>query len=164
MNLRRKILCALVLAIVATGLLLAWHWRPARQVALHQQHLLQAVENRNWPKVSSFLADDYRDRWRQDKFHALANLRQALADFLALGVQERDPVVLEWSEGDAVVKARLQCVGSGGPISQFVMQRLEEFHEPFVFRWRHRSWMPWDWALIAVDQPELPSLPMEEEL
>jgi hypothetical protein len=162
MSFRRKILCALGLVIIVAGLLLAWHWSPARQVALHQQHLLQAVENRNWSKVSGFLAEDYRDRWRQDKSLALANLRQALADFLALGVQEKGRT-LEWRNNDAVVRAHLQLVGSGGPIAQFVLQKLDEFHEPFVFTWQHRSWHPWDWALIAVDQPELPSLPTDGE-
>jgi hypothetical protein len=162
MSFRGKVLCVLVLAMVAVGLLLAWHWSPARQVALHQSHLLQTVENRNWPKVSGFLSEGYRDRWRQDKSQVLANLRQALADFLALGVQEKSRT-LEWRNSDAVVRAHLELVGSGGPIAQFVMQRLDEFHEPFVFTWRHRSWRPWDWALIAVDQSELPSLPTEEE-
>jgi hypothetical protein len=45
-------------------------------------------------------------------------------------------------------------VGSGGPIAQFVMQESENLTAPFSFKWRKESWMPWDWALVEVTQPQ----------
>ncbi len=135
-------------------LALALHWQPTRQVRLHQEHLLEAVQNRKWKTAGEFLAEDYRDRWGQTKTDVLAQLPQVFGDFLALGVIGEDGAV-SWSESEPTVRERIRIVGSGGPIAQIVMQRSQAFTQPFSFRWRRQSWRPWDWALVEADQPEL---------
>lgn len=140
-------LCVILVAFVI-------HWLPARQVRLHQEHLQKAVENRDWRKVGDFLDDDYRDQWGQTKTIALGHLHEAFRDFLAIGLVNED---FEIRRGDdaLVVQSRMKIVGSGGPIAQWVMHEVEQLHEPFSYTWRRQSWMPWDWALVSVSQPEI---------
>jgi hypothetical protein len=133
---------------------LALHWRPSRQVRLHQEHLLETAGARNWKKVERFLAPDYKDRWGQSRADVLQRLPQAFQDFLACSV-EQDPAELAWNGDTAVVRARIRILGSGGAITRFVMAEVNGLREPFALSWRKQSWKPWDWALVAVDQPEI---------
>lgn len=147
-----RLRAALIGAVLAV-LLLALHWRPSRQVRLHQDHLLGAVQDRKWKSVGEFFAEDYKDRWGQTKPDALSALPQAFGDFLACGVISENARIT-WQEGAPTVHANIRIVGSGGPIAQFVMQQSRALTEPFSFRWRRGSWRPWDWKLVAVDQPQ----------
>ena len=146
--------CSLTAILIFAGLLLALHWRPGRQVRLHQQHFLRAVEDRNWKKVSAFVAPDFKDRWRQTRSIVLARLPQVFANFLVCGIESSDSLLL-WQDGTGVVQSRIRIVGSGGPIAQYIMEEAANLKQPFSFIWRHQSWKPWDWTLVEVDQPEL---------
>jgi hypothetical protein len=143
-----------IAVILLVALSLALHWRPSRQVRLHQEHLLLAVGERNWRKVGDLVATDYRDRWQQDRKILLTRLPQFFQDFFVCGVLGGEPT-MDWQGGACAVKSRIRFVGTGGPIAQFIIRQSEEQRQPFTFRWRHQSWKPWDWALVEVDQPEL---------
>lgn len=147
-----KILLAVV-AILALGAL-AWHWSPRRQVELHQRTLLRAVENHDWKKFGGLLAADYRDRWGHRREVILGRLPSAFQDFFACGVLQEFPLI-ETTGGDARVTARARFVGSGGPVAQFLITRSAELRQPFTFSWRRAGWLPWNWELTAVDQPEI---------
>lgn len=144
----------LIAAPLVLGLLLALHWRPGRQVRLHQEHFLRAVEDRNWAKVGDFVAPDYRDHWQQDRKQLLENLPPVFGDFLACGILERD-VTLAWKDGAGMIASRLEVVGSGGPIAQAVIDRTAGLKQPFALIWRRQSWKPWTWKLVSAGQPEL---------
>jgi len=155
--LRRLLIAAILLACAV----LALHWRPGRQVRLHQQHLQEAVENRNWKKVAGFVAENYSDSWGQSKAIAMQRLPDAFQDFIACGVLA-EGASLEWKNGACAFKARIHIVGSGGPLSQLVIQEMDNLRQPFEFQWRRQSWKPWDWALAGVSQPEIPVLKVEQ--
>lgn len=149
---RLQILLA-TLAVVAISAL-AFHWSPGRQVRLHQQNLQKAVEKRKWERVGEFVADDYTDRWGQNRARALEHLPQAFQDFLAIGILNEDVVIR--ADGDRhIFEARIKIVGSGGPLAQFVMDRVDGLKQPFSFAWRRQTWKPWDWRLVQIDQPEI---------
>ena len=145
---------ALGLAAFAIAIWLALLWQPARQVRLHQQHLLRAVEKRNWTNVGKFIGAEYRDRWGHDKENVIAQSAQVFGQFLFcnIGAQEHS---LNLADGTGTIGVRLTLGGTGGPIADFAKQRVNALTEPFLFKWAHRSWKPWDWELIAVDQPQL---------
>ncbi len=46
------------------------------------------------------------------------------------------------------------------PVRDAAGRKLEK---PFVFKWRHQSWKPWDWALVEIDQREL-EIPSDPEM
>ena len=83
---------------------------------------------------------------------------KSFAQFFVLGITLENPEQ-SVSGKSGEVSARLLAKGSGGPLAQLVIERLQGLHEPFTFRWQRRSWKPWDWALVRVDQPtlEIPS-------
>ena len=133
---------------------LLWLWQPARQVRLHTEDFLEAVESRDWKIMSQRIADDYSDRWGHDKREVVERSREVFAQFFVLAIEARDLAVGE-SDGLGDASARLTLRGSGGPLAQIAVQRAAELRSPFVFTWRQRSWKPWDWALVRVEQPEL---------
>ena len=144
----------LSLAAVAIVIFLALLWQPARQVRLHQAHFLKAVGKRNWETVGQFIEAEYHDRWGHDKENVLAQSAQVFGQFLFCNSQAEERALVR-ENGRAAVGAKLTMGGTGGPIADYAMQRVNALTEPFVFTWVRRSWKPWDWELTAVDQPEL---------
>ena len=150
----------LVLAAVALAIYLTLLWQPARQVRLHHEHLLKAVAKRNWRSVGEFIAADYHDRWGHDKENVLAQSAQVFGQFLFCNFQSEERTLALEGNG-ATLTARLTLGGTGGPIADFAKQHVNSLSEPFIFKWERRSWKPWDWQLVAVDQPQLdiPEMP-----
>ena len=142
------------LAALALAIFLALLWQPARQVRLHQRHLLKAVEKRNWTNVGKFIGAEYRDRWEHDKENVIGQSRQVFGQFLFCNIAaEEHSLIL--ADDAATIGVRLAITGSGGPIAEMVKQRVNALTEPFTFKWTRRSWKPWDWELLSVDQPQL---------
>ena len=150
----RKYAPAAVAAVIALALFLLWLWKPERQVRLHTSHFLKAVERRNWDRAQDFLGLTYSDRWHHTRESAMADAREAFRQFLFLTVQNHtDACDMEGDHATAHTVVRIS--GSGGPVAQLVMERVNDLHSPFLFTWRKASWKPWDWQLERVDHPEL---------
>ena len=147
-------------ALVAVGLLLVtlawlrWWTQPERQVPRAQARLMAALESRNFDDVSRTLADDYRDRWQQDKQIVMERCRQVFGQFAMLTV-EREFVELN-SVGDQWrLSEKVRLKGLGGPIAMVAREEVNALHEPFTMVWHRRSWKPWDWELQSVEHPAL---------
>ena len=150
----RKHLYVFVLALLGLAPYSAWLWQPERQVRLHTAHLLKAVEGRRWKKVDSLVADNYSDRWRHDKEFVLRASNEVFGQFIFLTIQS-EPLSCSVSGSTGVTQDRVKVSGSGGPIAQVVIERVDRLRQPFVFTWERMSWKPWDWRLTRFDQPEL---------
>lgn len=132
----------------------AWLWQPERQARLHQQHLLRAFEERDWGDIAGFLAEDYADRWGHDKAFVLREGREVFRQFLWVAVAGE--IVRAEVSGDAArMDVRVRLSGRGSPLAEVAMERVNALGEPFVFEWKRRSWKPWDWQLVRLDQAEL---------
>jgi len=141
-------------AFVALALFLLWLWKPERQVRLHTSHFLKNVERRNWDRARDFLAPGYTDRWQHDRDTAMGDAREAFRQFLFLTVENHtDSCDMDGDHATAHTVVRIS--GSGGPVAQLVMERVNDLHSPFLFVWHKASWKPWDWELERVDHPEL---------
>lgn len=136
------------------ALYLLWLWQPERQVRLHTTHFLKNVERRNWDRAAVFIAANYADRWGHDKEFVLRESREAFRQFLFLTI-EKKTLACELHGDSATTRTVVKISGSGGPLAQLVMQRVNTLREPFVFEWHRQSGAPWDWQLTRVDQPEL---------
>ena len=139
---------------VAIAVFLGLLWQPARQVRLHQEHLLRAVGKRDWNAVGRFIAAEYHDRWGHDKENVIARSAEVFGQFLFCDIQSEERA-LAVSDGTATLAARITLGGTGGPIGEYAKQRVNTLTEPFTFKWTRWSWKPWDWALMEVDQPQL---------
>ena len=80
--------------------------------------------------------------------------------FLFCDIQSEERA-LSLADGAGTIAARLALGGTGGPIAEYAKQRVNSLTEPFIFKWTRRSWKPWDWELMEVDQPQLdiPEMP-----
>lgn len=104
--------------------------------------------------MGGFLADNYSDRWGHDKAFVLAASREVFGQFFLLTVESRtDACDLE---GDtATVRAPVRITGTGGPIAQYAIGKVNALREPFIFTWQHVGSKPWNWHLARIDHAEL---------
>jgi hypothetical protein len=144
----------LAVAALSCAIFLLLLWQPVRQVRLHQRHLLRAVEKRDWTKAGRFIDAQYHDRWEHDKENVLPEAAQVFNQFFVCNLQAEERTV-NVADGAGVIATRLTLGGSGSAIAEYAKERVNSLREPFTFKWIHRSWKPWDWALIEVDQPQL---------
>src|SRR5438552_2667719 len=75
LSFRKGFYAGLVLA-AALAIWLWQLWQPAHQVELHSEHLIAAVQSKNWSAVGDFLDEAYRDQWNQDRSIVLSRLRE----------------------------------------------------------------------------------------
>ena len=136
------------------GLWLAHLWGSENQVRLHSQHFLRQIEKRNATSAVDFIAVDYHDDWGHDRALLLDRLRIVLRLFSSLTITAAEPDV-ELSASDATWRASIQLAGAGGEFTPQIIEKVNGLTKPFTLRWRHESWRPWDWKLVAVSNPAL---------
>jgi hypothetical protein len=129
-------------------------WQPERQSRAHTEKLVAAVESRNWKRLERLVADDYSDRWGHDKAVVMERVREVFAQFFVIELKA-GAIDVQAADGQQVARAAVTLQGRGGPFAEMAVQRVGDLREPFTFTWRQQSWMPWDWVLTGVDQPEL---------
>jgi hypothetical protein len=150
----KKIAATAILLGVAWFLWLLWHWQPERQVHLHQQNLLRAVEKRNWKKVSRMIDDRFTTTWGIDKPTALREGAEVFRHFFSLQIIWHDPVVWAGNEhGQA--RGRMEFTGKGTAIAELVKSHVNTATAPTTFAWRRPGWQPWRWTLMSVENPEI---------
>ena len=147
-------------AAVALGLYLFWLWQPERQVRLHSEHLLEAVEDRDWEELASFIDNSYQDEWGNDRPLLLSRLRDILRYTRNLRIQTIGAGVSQMTADEADWNARVTVEADDNELTAFIKARVNGLETPFVFQWRHASGKPWDWKLMRVsnDALELPEL------
>jgi hypothetical protein len=153
MNLKKTSAIAGI-ALVACALWCLWLWQPERQVLKHNASLIRAFEKRDWNKVERLVDEKFSDRWGHDRERVIRESREILRQFFAIEIAQEDQGVVVPGETGRV-EARIRIKGSGSPIAQLAMQTVNSVQTPFRFEWRRKSWKPWDWQLVSVDNPQL---------
>ena len=150
-------------AAAAVGLYLLWLWQPERQVRLHNEHLLRAVEQKDWSDLAAFVDASYQDQWGNDRSLLLARLRQILSyaprlkiNTIGAGVSRLEGREAEWS-------GRVTLEADENELTSMMKARVNALDTPFVLHWRQISGQPWDWKLTrvsneALELPEAPAL------
>ena len=140
--------------LVVAFVWLYWWVQPERQVRRAQGRLFSTVEKRNFEAMSLLIAEDYRDRWQQDKAIVLRGCRDVFGQFVTLTVDRADSQIER--RGDSwVLREKVTMKGLGGPLAMYARDEVNKLREPFAMTWRRRGGKPWDWELIAVDHPTL---------
>jgi hypothetical protein len=142
------------LVALVLGLWLARLWGSENQVRLHSGHFLRQIEKRNATAAGDFLALDYHDDWGQDRTLLLNRLRLVLRLFSSLTITATAPQV-SLRSSDGTWSAPIQLGGAGGKFAPQIIDRVNSLTKSFELRWRHESWRPWDWKLVAVSNPAL---------
>ena len=152
MNFRNGFFAGLIVALIL-GIYLARLWQPERQVALHGAHLISHVENRDWDAVRDAIANDYHDRWGHDRALVLERLRQVFQAMPNARIASVDPAVSA-ANGNGNWVGKITITGAG-EYAAVIEARVNALPAPFEMEWRNRSWKPWDWKLVRVENSAL---------
>jgi hypothetical protein len=140
---------------VALGLFLICLWQPESQVRKHSTHLFDAVTAKNWTKFETFLGDDYRDQWGNDRGTVSERIRRVFryADHIRVRAVAPDIRI----EGRTVYwRARIVIEeGDNNEIATEIKARVNNLTTPFELEWHRVSRKPWDWKLVVVSNREL---------
>ena len=142
------------IALIAFVLWLIWWCQAERQVRRAQGRLLDAIESRDYQALARLLADNYRDGWEHDKAFVLQQSPRVFDQFIMLDV-EGDIHGTEQLPAGWLVRQKIVVKGIGGALGMYARDEVNALKEPFTMTWRKRSWKPWDWELIRIEQPEL---------
>ncbi len=150
---RTGLLAGLIGAIVL-GLYLFQLWDAENQVRLHSEHLLVALEKKQWTAVNEFLDPTYEDQWGHDRALVVSRLQQILPYARNLHIRPRE-VIAQGADGSGTWRARITLEADPNEVSAFILSRVNPLAEPFTLTWRHASRKPWDWKLVRVINPAL---------
>jgi hypothetical protein len=139
---------------VFVGFWLAHLWSGPQQVQLHSQNFIRQVEKRDILGAGNFVAAEYHDDWGNDRALLLSRLRLVVGSFSLLKINADEPDIT-LTPPDASWRAKLQISGSGPELATEINVRVNSLVTPFEFRWRKKSWKPWDWKLFAIRNPSL---------
>jgi hypothetical protein len=144
---------------LGVGLFLLWLWRPERQIRVHSEHLLRAIEHKNWTSVGDFIATDYQDQWGNDRARLLQRTREVLRYLRGLRI-EASNVVMRTEGRAGYWTAGIKIDAEPNELTAAVKEHVNALSTPFELEWRRLSKKPWDWKLARVSNPDL-QLPAE---
>jgi hypothetical protein len=155
-NFRNGFYAGLIVAGVL-GIYLFKLWRPERQVELHSAHLLAQIEKKNWKNAGEFIANDYQDRWGNDRALLLERLREVFRAIPNARIEATNPTVRA-DNGNGSWSATIRIRGVG-EFADVIEARVNSLDTPFEFEWRQGATWPWDWRLVSVRNPALEIAP-----
>jgi len=136
------------------GVFLIWLWQPERQVRYHSEHLLRAIENKNWARVGDFIAPDYQDQWGNSRALLLERTREVLRYLRGLRIESSD-VNLRIESARGVWIANIKINADASELAAMVKEQVNALPAPFELEWRRGSNKPWDWKLVRVANASL---------
>ncbi len=144
-----------LLLAVLTAACLFRLWQGEKQVRLHNEHFLHAIEQKAWANAGAFMDEQYRDQWGQDRTLVLARLREVLPYMRNLQIRSKELAIVVRGN-DGTWRGRITLEAEPDEISALIKERVNALDEsPFELQWRKVSGSPWDWKLIRVTNAEL---------
>lgn len=143
-----------VIVSIALGIYLFFLWQPRRQVQLHSEHLLHAVEKKKWSATEKFMSENYHDQWMQDRGAALSRLREVVRYMPNLRLQ-RQELLVHAADGRGEWRGRITVEADANEVSAFVKERVNALRTPFELQWQQQSGKPWDWKLVRARNADL---------
>jgi hypothetical protein len=133
---------------------LMWLWQPERQIRRHTANLFHALEQKNWTRVTNFIADDYRDQWGDDRAILLERTRELFRYLTNVKLMATE-ITIQTDDRSAMWEGKVTIDGDPGEAMMLLKERVNSTKTPFQLRWRRLSRKPWDWKLIEVRNGDL---------
>jgi hypothetical protein len=133
---------------------LMWLWGGERQVRLHTDHLLGAIEKRDWNGFAGLISEDYHDQWNNDHALVVQRTREVFSYLRGIRVVSGYAIVL-MDQGSGRWEAKVTIEGGDSELTAAVKERVNSLETPFQLEWRHVSAKPWDWKLARVSNETL---------
>jgi hypothetical protein len=141
--------------LVALGLFLIWLWQPGTQIRKHSEHLLASIENKDWPKFATSVADNYQDQWGNDRATVFERTREICHYARGLRLVAVAPT-LDVAGGSGHWRARVLIEGAANDeVVGALKAHVNTLTTPFELEWRRMSAKPWDWKLVGVRNRQL---------
>jgi hypothetical protein len=148
----RRTLRFLIPAVVVLAAWFAWPYLESDKAQLlrQHQHVLALASSQKWDAVTESMALEYEDQWSQNRADSVALAEEILTGFITLDI--------EWTTAEitlngnlAKVRGTAKLTGRGlSPVNQFVMDRVNNLKEPWVFTWRRDGRGPRGWKLLSL--------------
>jgi hypothetical protein len=129
---------------------------PARGVDRAWHALLDDIEGNEIEDVAAVIDADYADAWglkREDVVQVVETMRR---QFLTCSIT-RDAGRERTVSADkrrATIRAVVRVDGTGSPVAQMIVEASRQGEVRTTFEWVRRSWKPWDWTLVRIDNPQ----------
>ena len=133
-------------------------WSGAGGAQRAHEKFLERIEDRRWSKCHAMVAEGYSDRWEFSRDDISLALQDLGAPFTFGLTIEWKPVGAPEEQGDGsfVITGTARLDGSGSPIADMVLSRVNGYAAtPFTFRWEREGLLPWRWKLVSIDHPTL---------
>lgn len=146
-----------LIALIPFLLLATVHYlSPSRQLKASQNQLLEAISNKDEAKLMKLVDPDYTDQWSFTAADWPAILKDLRMLSPVLEIVAVNPVP---DVDNGVVDTALQAKSAGGPVADSIAAQGVALKEPTRFVWKRRSWTPWSWRLVSIQNPavEIPS-------
>jgi hypothetical protein len=146
---------AVVVMLFALTIGLPW-LSPARGVDRAWHGLLDDIEGNDIEDVAAVIDAEYADAWGLKREEVVKVMETMRRQFLTCAIT-RDAGRERTMSADkrrATIRAVVRVDGTGSPIAQMIVQASQQGEVRTTFEWVRRSWKPWDWTLVRIDNPQ----------
>ena len=152
----RRLLLVAAGALLVVALVLGIPWlSPTRGVERAWKNVIGAIEQNDRDTLALYLGTDYKDGFGLDREGALKLAASVRGQFLVCAIRrERPELVMDAGKKAAVARAIIRLDGQGSPLATAAIQASRASQTPTEFHWRRRSWKPWDWRLVSVENAD----------
>lgn len=146
---------AVVVALFALTIGVPW-LSPSRGVERAWHGLLDDIEGNDIEDVAAVIDAEYADAWGLKREEVVKVLETMRRQFLTCAItrdagRERS---LSADKRRATIRAVVRVEGTGSPVAQMIVQATRQGEARTTFEWVRRSWKPWDWMLVRIENPQ----------
>ena len=129
---------------------------PARGVDRAWHGFLDDIEGNDIEDVAAVIDAEYADAWGLNREEVVKVVEAMRRQFLTCSITRdagRERTMSE-DKRRATIRAVVRVDGTGSPIAQMIVQASQQGEVRTTFEWVRRSWKPWDWTLVRIDNPQ----------
>ena len=156
-SVKREYLIGAGVVAVLFALTIGVPWlSPTRGVERAWHTLIDGVEGNDWEDVAAVIDAEYADAWGLERAEVLRVLETMRRQFLTCAIT-RDAGHERTMSADkrrSVIRAMVRVEGTGSPVAHLIVQSSQQGEVRTTFEWVRRSWKPWDWTLVRIDNPQ----------
>jgi hypothetical protein len=138
----------------------AVRWSGESGAELAQQKFMDHFTKRKWKKCHEMVAASYSDKWNLERSELSLLMQDFSRQFIIAPRAGWHTALITRTNSSFEVNGLMSFEGGSGPSSGFILREIGNYTaQPFSFRWKHSTLMPWSWHLESIEHPtlELPS-------
>jgi hypothetical protein len=156
-------ICLICLILAASALITLVHifrWSGESGAELAQQKFLENFTKRKWKECHGMVASTYSDKWQLERNELSLLMQDFSRQFIISPRVGWQTTSITRTSTAFEINGIMSFEGGSGSSSGIILREIRNYTgQPFRFRWKHASMMPWSWNLESIEHPslELPS-------